>query len=246
MSLPEDAAGSPPAVRITSPIAGETVTEGTTLPVTVEATDDVAIVSVDLLVNGQVASTGVNKFNLKVPVGASNLTLSARATDPGGNVGTAADVVVNVVPDSTPPTVSITSPTPGETVREKAVLPIIVDAADNFVVASVDFLINSQVVFTTTTAPYQFNFTVPLGVTSLTVGARATDLSGNISAAEDVVVSVVPDRPPTAEITAPTSGETVMERATVAVIVQATDDVAVAAVDFLLNGEIVFTDTTAP
>jgi hypothetical protein len=42
----------------------------------------------------------------------------------------AQDLVGNGVPDSTPPTVSITSPTPGETVQEKAVLPIKVDAAD--------------------------------------------------------------------------------------------------------------------
>lgn len=246
LSLPEDTAGMPPAVRITSPVSGDTAVEGTTIPVTVDATDDIAVVSVDFLVNGQVVSTGVSRFNLKVPAGVTSLTLGARAIDPGGNVGTAADVVVNVAPDSEPPTVRITSPVPGETVRERAVLPITVDAADNLAVMSVDFLVNGQTVFTATTAPYRFNFTVPLGVTSLTVGARATDLNGNIGFADDIVVNVVPDHPPTAEITAPTLGETAIARATVAVLVRATDDVAVAAVDFLVNGEVVFTDTTAP
>lgn len=60
-------------------------------------------------------------------------------------------------------------------------------------VASVDFLVDGQVVFTDSTAPYSFNFTVPVGITSLTLGATAVDFGGNIGLANDVPITVMPD-----------------------------------------------------
>jgi hypothetical protein len=98
----EDRAGIPPVVSISSPSAGATVIEGATLPITVQATDDVQVVSVDLLVNGNVVftdSAAPYQFNLIVPNNVTSLTLSATAVDLAGNVGTAADVPVNVIPD---------------------------------------------------------------------------------------------------------------------------------------------------
>jgi len=41
--------------------------------------------------------------------------------------------------------------------------------------------------------PYQFNFKVPTGISSLTIGATAVDFGGNIGAATNVVVNVIPD-----------------------------------------------------
>ncbi|MBI3304702.1 MAG: hypothetical protein HYZ72_21775, partial [Deltaproteobacteria bacterium] len=98
-----------------------------------------------------------------------------------------------------PPTVRITSPATGDTVIEGSSLPITVEATDDIAVAAVNFVVNGEVVFTDTTAPYQFNFTVPVGVTSLTLGATAIDLGSNIGAAGDVVVNVIPDPGTTAE-----------------------------------------------
>lgn len=92
-----------------------------------------------------------------------------------------------------PPKASITSPTAGSTVIEGAKLPITVNATDDVAVAAVNFLVNGHVVFTATSAPYQFNFTVPLNATSLTLGATAVDLGGNTGAAQNVEVNVVPD-----------------------------------------------------
>lgn len=248
LDFPDDAAGIPPTVQITSPAPGDTVVEGATIPLTVNATDDVAVVSVDLLINGQVVSTGGSTFTFTVPSGATNLTLGATATDPGGNTGVAADVVVNVVPDRVPPTVRITSVVPGTTVMEGDTLTYYVTATDDVAVASVDFLVNGQVVDTVVGA-YEFyyeSFTVPVRVTSLTLGARATDVNGNIRTAEDVLVTVMPDPPPTVTITAPAPGTAVIEGDFLSISVTATDNTAGLSVDFLINGQVARTDTDAP
>ena len=52
--------------------------------------------------------------------------------------------------------------------------------------------------------------------------------------------------PPTVEITSPLSGTMVTEESRLLVTVQATDDVDVAAVAFVVDGQTVFTDTTFP
>jgi hypothetical protein len=92
-----------------------------------------------------------------------------------------------------PPFVGITSPSAGTIVIEGATLPITVQATDDVQVATVDFLVNGSVVFTDSAAPYQFDLTVPVGVTTLTLGARAVDLGGNLGTAQNVVVNVIPD-----------------------------------------------------
>lgn len=56
-----------------------------------------------------------------------------------------------------PPTAAIISPLAGSTVIQGATLPIIVAASDDVAVAFVSFLVNGQVTFTATSAPYQFN-----------------------------------------------------------------------------------------
>jgi len=98
----EDTAGIPPTTSIVSPTAGSTVIERQTIPVTVLATDDIAVASVSLTVNGQVADTQTSppyQFSFQVPVGVSTVTLNAFAVDLGGNVGNALPVQLHVIPD---------------------------------------------------------------------------------------------------------------------------------------------------
>ena len=98
----EDRAGVAPTVEISAPAAGSTFVEGTSIPVRVEATDDVAVVAVSFFVNGQVVFTDTTspyEFSVVAPVGTASLTLRATAVDLGGNVGTASDVLVTVIPD---------------------------------------------------------------------------------------------------------------------------------------------------
>ena len=92
-----------------------------------------------------------------------------------------------------PPTVSIASPLPNTTQYQGASLTVTVNATDDVAVSYVDFLVNGQVAFTTSTEPFQYTFTVPTGTNQLTLGARATDLGNNVATAASVTVPVVPD-----------------------------------------------------
>ena len=98
----EDIRGIPPTVRISSPSAGATVIHGSTVPVTVEANDDVAVVAVTLLVNGQPVGTDTTvpyEFPVLAPTSGASMTVSATAVDLGGNTGTAPAIMLSLIPD---------------------------------------------------------------------------------------------------------------------------------------------------
>jgi hypothetical protein len=98
----EDAFGIPPTAIITSPSNGGTVIERQSVPVTVLATDDVAVAGVNFTLDGQVMGTQTvppYDFSFTVPVGVSNVVLGASAVDFGNNVGNAQPVQLNVIPD---------------------------------------------------------------------------------------------------------------------------------------------------
>ncbi|MDP1935908.1 MAG: Ig-like domain-containing protein [Hylemonella sp.] len=92
-----------------------------------------------------------------------------------------------------PPTASITAPANGTQVYEGAPLTVQVQAEDDVAVAAVRFAVAGSTVFTSSTAPYQYTFTVPTGVSNLTLGAVARDLGGNEGSAQPVTVQVAPD-----------------------------------------------------
>lgn len=92
-----------------------------------------------------------------------------------------------------PPTVRIITPASGASVIEGTPLLVTVDAFDDISVASVQFSVDGQQVSVDTSAPYQLTFTVPSGVASIRLGARATDLGGNVGVADEISVNVIPD-----------------------------------------------------
>src|SRR5262249_9509636 len=113
--------------------------------------------------------------------------------------------------DTTPPTVSVTSPANGATVS--STMTVSASASDNVGVASVQFLLDgANAGAAVTTAPYQISWnttTATNGSHSLT--ARARDAAGNTttSAAVNVTVNNSDTTPPTVSITSPASGATV-------------------------------------
>jgi Domain of unknown function (DUF4082)/Bacterial Ig-like domain/Concanavalin A-like lectin/glucanases superfamily/Bacterial Ig domain len=152
-----------------------------------------------------------------------------------------------VAPDNTPPTVSLTAPAAGNV---SGVVNITANASDNVGVAGVQFLLNGTTNIGTEvlTAPYTTSWnTTGLANGTYTLTARARDGAGNTTTSAGVVVTVnnVPDNtPPTVSITAPAAGNVT---GNVTVSANASDNVAVVGVQFLLNGANLGTeDLTAP
>ena len=123
--LPFDSGDQPPAITLTTDVddidpitGGIQVLEGTTFSATVEATDDVQIRQVELLVDGQTRLTDLSfPFDLTgflptLEQGESSKTVQfqARATDTGGNQSLSAAVEIEIVTDDVPPSVVLISP----------------------------------------------------------------------------------------------------------------------------------------
>lgn len=189
----EDTAGIPPTVQIVSPAHGTTAVERSTITVIIDAFDDVQVAAVDLLVNGNVVGTGISQFRVVVPTGVATLTLTGRATDVGGNVAVSPAVTINVIPDTVPPVVTLTSPASGASFIEGELVQVTASATDNVRVVSVDFLRDGQIISTDTTAPYRYSFRIPIGVSNLTLSATAVDSAGNIGYSNNVQLNVSAD-----------------------------------------------------
>jgi hypothetical protein len=91
------------------------------------------------------------------------------------------------------PSLTLTQPFDGASVIEGAQLPVRANATDDVAVASVTFLVDGRPVFTDTSEPFEFVFTVPTVTGALAFGARAVDFGNNIAVAAPVTVTVIPD-----------------------------------------------------
>jgi hypothetical protein len=172
------------------------------------------------------------------------------AVDTSGNESACTNEVIGVAlvdPDSTPPTVSITAPAPSSTVS--GTVSVTASATDNVGIASVAFHLDGVLQSTDLIAPYAWSWnTLATPNGSHTLTAVATDIAGNTTTSSGVLVNVsnaVPDiTPPTVSLTAPANGATVTGSVTVSA--NATDNVAIANVQFYLDGSLQSTDTSSP
>jgi subtilisin family serine protease len=147
--------------------------------------------------------------------------------------------------DTSPPTLSITSPADGATVS--GAVTVQASAADNVAVASVSFSVDGTSLGTDSNAPYAATW----DTRSLTNGAHtltstATDTSGNTASAQ-VTVNVGnfgDTTAPTISVTSPTEGATIDRN--VSVTVNAADDVGVVKVELYVDGKLTATSTSAP
>lgn len=238
---------SPPNVSITSPGAGSTVAG--TLNIIAAAGDNAGVVGVQFLLDNanfgaEITSAPYTKnWNTALFSNGAH-RIEARARDAAGNIGSAVvqvavDNTVPPPPDATPPSVQIVSPTNGANVAGTILVSAF--ATDNIGVASVQFQVDgaNSGPLVTTTSPYNFVLnTTTLSNGSHTIGAVAKDARNN-SATATVNVNVangvpVDTTPPAVQITAPASGTTLS--GTVTVSATASDNVAVAGVQFKADG----------
>jgi hypothetical protein len=238
MNTPLDS--TPPTVVLTAPAAGPV--SGTAVTVAANASDNVAVVSVQFKLDGANLGAPVTSAPYQVTwnsTTATNMshTLTAVATDTSGNSTSSAPVVVTVSnPDTTPPTVSILSPAAGAALT--GTVNLTASASDNQAVASVRFLIDATNFGNPlTAAPYSLPWdTTTVGNGPHTITAIATDTGGNTNSAS-VAVTVsqnVDNVPPTVTITGPANNSALAGTFTLSAT--ASDNVAVASVSFLVDG----------
>src|SRR5207248_2484958 len=171
-----------PTVSITAPAAGSTVSGS--VPVSANASDNVAVVGVQFKVDGANlgAEDTASPFSITwntTAVANGPHTLSAIARDGAGNTAASA-VSVMVNNDLTAPTVSMTAPAAGATVSGSAVT-VSATASDNVGVVGVQFLVDgASAGAEVTAAPYTmaWNSTAVANGTH-TLSARARDAAGN-------------------------------------------------------------------
>lgn len=197
-SCPAPGAGdtTAPSVSISSPGNGATLSGVVTI--TANATDNVGVAGVQFRLNGTAlgaedtsAPYSLNWNTATVVNGSYQITAEAR--DAAGNRTTSAAITVtvyNAVADTTPPSVSITSPSPGSTVSGQ--ITVSANASDNAGVAGVQFLLNGSALGSEdTSAPYSVSWdtlTVANGSHQLTAIAR--DAAGNRTTSAAVAVTV--------------------------------------------------------
>ena len=188
---------TPPAVSITAPANGATVSG--TISVSASASDNVGVAGVQFKLDGANLGAedtsspyGVSWNTTTVANGSHSLTAAAR--DAAGNSTTSATVTVTVSnappSDTTPPAVNITSPGSGATVS--GTTSVTASASDNVGVAGVQFKIDgANLAGEDTTSPYAISWdtaTAANGSHSLTATAR--DAAGNSTTSTTVIVSV--------------------------------------------------------
>lgn len=158
----------------------------------------------------------------------------------------AVPVTVNI--DIVPPAVALTTPTAGTTYTTPQTVPVKATATDAVGVTKVWFKLGSVVVSTDTQSPYEYSWPIT-GTTNgaHTWTATAFDAMGNSSTTVSVPVTVNIDvTNPTVAMTAPVAGTIYTMPQSVPITANATDNLAVTKVWFVLDGVTVSTDTAAP
>lgn len=207
--------GSSLTVDVTSPTAtltgitnNQQVASSSTLPVTINATDNTGVTGFDVLVDGALkqsvtASTFPYTYQWNttgLPLG--NHTFQVRAKDAYGNTGLSPTITV-VIADKTAPTVSLAAPT--TPVKGTVTLNATASDTGGTNVAKVEFYVGSTLIATDTSSPYQATWVstdgrFPDGDYSLTAKAYDGASPANVSTSNIVNIKVE-----NADKTAPTT-----------------------------------------
>jgi hypothetical protein len=171
-------------------------------------------------------STGMLQLNDSV-TGATTAYFGFSSATGGGYAiknSTGYQVGTFVLSDTTPPTVSISSPATAQTYTASQTVNITATASDNVGVARVDFYDGATFKGTDSAAPYTYDWSFTAADNGSHIWtARAYDDAGNSTLSISVTLTVSIDAtPPTVTITSPTNGQ-VVKVAAVTVSGTATD-----------------------
>lgn len=171
-------------------------------------------------------------------------TVTATAVDDRGARGVAPARILTVGSGGTgqPPSVRVTAPVAGARLAPGATVDIAATATDSDgTVSRVEFFVGGTVIATVAVPPYATTWTPP-GLGRFALTAIATDNDGNTATATAVDVLVEPA--PQVALTAP-APHTVIQPGQ-QIDVQAVTAGTPVQVEFLLDGAVIATDTTAP
>lgn len=198
---------TPPSSTLTNPINGSTVSG--TIQLTSQSSDNVGITGVEYYIDGQKAglvhgSSGSFSLNLDTTQYSNGQHWLLNETlDGSGNMqaSTPVNIIINNgggTIDTTPPTVSITSPGNGASVS--GIVNISANASDNVGVSQVVFQVDGVNSTTDTSSPYTYSWdSTKVSNGNHTLTATASDAAGNISVSTiNVVVTNADTTPPSA------------------------------------------------
>lgn len=169
----------PPSVSFVSPSHGNVLSQVTTA--VVSATDNVQAIKVEFALDDIlqfISSASPFSWTWDTRTAPEGLhAISARAYDASGNVGKSVPITVTV--DNTPPSVSLTSPIPGDTAG--GTLTVSVAATDNRSgIAKVEFYLDNILKATETNSPYNWSWNTATSTNgSHTLNVKAYDQAGN-------------------------------------------------------------------
>jgi hypothetical protein len=186
----------PPTTSITSPSNGATFTAPASITINANAADTApgTVSKVDFYNGSTLLGTDTSSpYSFSwTNVAAGSYTLTTKATDNQGAVGTSAAVTITVNNASNPPPVTnISYPGNGATFTAPANITITAGASDTSpgTVAKVDFYNGSTLLGTDTSSPYAFSWSnVAAGTYTLTT--KATDNQGAVGTSTAVTITV--------------------------------------------------------
>ena len=247
-----------PIGYIKNPITGQTVNG--IVSIEIEATDNKAIQYVSIFINNEIKITHLSEpfnYNWNTELEQDDLVYSIYAVivDVDNNRTTIPPISVTVnnqLPiDVTPPTGALTSPPAGSTVFGNA--SIQVTAADDQLVDYIEFYIDGDLDGTydcngpSCSASYDWNTTTEFEGEHV---IQAILVDGWNNSTVLTPISVIVDNidqdeiHPTAVITEPASGQTISGNVLVETLVN--DNLEIDKVEFYINSQIVYIDSTAP
>jgi len=244
--------GTGPSVTITSPASNQTVSGD--VEITASAYDESGVIRVEFYQNGSLAGTDTeapyaHTWDTNGESDDTDYTWAAKAFDTGENSAQSQFIILHVDnDDNAPPSGFILYPYAGQHLSGE--VEIQVSATDNQGVASVDFAINGTVESSDASEPYSYvwNTTVAAEDEQHIIQVTITDLSGNTAELTPMAVFVDNDltdtTPPVVSILSPVSGQNVSGTVTVSAF--ASDNVAVAEVNFFIDDSLTSTTTESP
>ena len=232
-----------PTAVITEPASGQTVS-GDVLVETL-VIDNIEIDKVEFYINSQIVYTDSIApdynylWNTDSLPDDENYVISIIAYDEVGNEGPSTAITVHLDNyDNINPSGLIMYPYAGQIISGQQTISVL--AEDNFGIDSVDFFINSVLVYSDFEEPYEYDWNTEFEFEDANhiIGSIVTDLAGNQFEIPSISVFVnnIPNDnvPPTISISNPVSGQTVS--GTINFTVNVDDNVGIAQVEFFIDG----------